>query len=127
VLTSLSRGGRDPGFHPLKGPFFLQYIPCSNFAAIDVLIIGVAVGSEGPDEVLEWRSHATFKEMFNVILEDSGWDFIVVRLSHDVIGDHEAFCVTASTDNSRNKVRTNMGDGPARSAIVELHNTSVPM
>jgi hypothetical protein len=114
TLTSLSRGGRDPGFHPLKGPFLLQDVPCSNFAAVNVLIIGVAVGSESPDEVFEWRSHATFKEMFNVILEGSGWDFIVVRLGHDVVGDHEAFSVTASTNNSRDKVRTNLGDGPAR-------------
>jgi len=111
----------------LKGPFLLQDVPCSNFAAIDVLIIGVAVGSESPDEVLEWRSHATFKKMFNVILEGSWGHFIVVRLSHDVVGDHEGLCVTASTNNSRDKVRTDLSDGPARLTIVELHKTSVPV
>jgi hypothetical protein len=111
----------------LKGPFLLQDVPCSNFAAIDVLIIGVAVGSESPDEVLEWRSHATLKEIFNGILEGGRRDFIVVRLSHDVVGDHEAFCVTASTNNSRDKVRTDLSDSPARFTIVELLNTSVPV
>jgi hypothetical protein len=124
VLTSLGRGGGDPGSHLFEGPLLLQDIPCSNFAPIYVLITSVAVGCEGPNEVLEWSFDATLKEMLSHIPEDSGRDCILVRLpshtgpSHDEVGDHKAFCVTGTTDNSRDEVRTDFSDGPARSVHV---------
>jgi hypothetical protein len=103
------------------------------FAPIDVLITRVAVGGERPNEVLKWRFDGTLKGVFSDILEESGRDCILVRLSshtkpsHDGVGEHKAFCVTTSTNNSRNKVRTYFGDGPARSVNVELLDASVPV
>jgi len=103
------------------------------FASIDVLISSVADGGERPDEVFERYFDGTLKGMFSHMLEEGGGDCILVRSSshtepsHDGIGGDKAFCVTTSTNNSRNEVRTNLGDGPARSVIVELLDTSVPV
>lgn len=133
VLTSLRRGGGDPGFHLFEGPFFLQDIPCSRFAPIDVLITSVAVCGERPNELFERDFDGTLKGMFSDILEEGGRDCILVRLSghtepsHDGVGDGKAFCITTSTNDSRNKVRADLGNGPARSVIVKLLDTSVPV
>jgi hypothetical protein len=39
------------------------------FAPIDVLIIGIAIGGERPDELFEWRFDGTLKGMFSHILK----------------------------------------------------------
>jgi len=103
------------------------------FAPIDVLISSVAVGGERPNEVFKWYFDGTQEGMFSHVLEEGGGDCILVRSSshtepsHDGVGGDEAFSVTTSTNNSRNEVRTNLGDGPARSVIVKLLDTSVPV